>query len=339
LADAGSIGHEGCYQIIGVGRRPLRVNQLPAVPHEFDYIAWVRSRTSGHARLKVGLGDDAAVWSFPQPADCLVTVDMLMEGTDFTFPPATPRQAGRKSLAVNLSDIAAMAGIPTAAVVSVALPRRGGFDLGRELFEGIASLAAEFEVALIGGDTNTWDGPLVISITVLGETTGRGAVRRNGALPGDWIMATGTFGGSIQGKHLDFTPRVREAMALHQAAELHAMIDVSDGLAADLGHILEESRVGAVLDATAIPVSAAAAKPMDGKSPLDHALGDGEDFELLFTVSPEEGRRLISQPPCETPLAHIGDITRERDYVLKSAEGSLTPLAALGWKHGFEGPT
>lgn len=307
------------------------------MPNEFDYIAWVRSRTAGHPRLKVGIGDDAAVWSFPNPADCLVTVDMLMEGTDFTFPPATPRQVGRKSLAVNLSDIAAMAGIPTAAVVSVALPRRGGFELGRALFEGIASLAAEFDVILIGGDTNTWDGPLVISVTVFGETTGTGAVRRSGARPGDWVMATGSFGGSIHGRHLDFTPRVREAQALHRAVALHSMIDVSDGLAADLKHILEESRVGAVLEAAAIPISPAAAQTTDGKSPLEHALGDGEDFELLFTVSPEDGKRLLSRPPLAVPIAHIGEITQALDYLLKSPDGALRPLESLGWKHGFEG--
>lgn len=306
------------------------------VPNEFDYIAWVRARATGHPRLKVGIGDDAAVWHFPQPADCLVTVDMLMEGVDFTFPHATPHQVGRKSLAVNLSDIAAMAGIPTAAVVSVALPRRGGMELGCGLFEGIASMAAEFDVALIGGDTNTWDGPLVVSITVMGETTGAGPVRRSGAQPGDWIMATGSFGGSIQGRHLDFTPRVREAQSLHQAVRLHAMLDVSDGLAGDLQHILEESHVGAVLHAAAIPISDAAAAASDGKSPLDHALGDGEDFELLFTVSPADGRQLLNQPPCEVPMTHVGEITKDSNYCLMMPDGSQRPLSSLGWKHGFE---
>jgi thiamine-monophosphate kinase len=202
--------------------------------------------------------------------------------------------------------------------------------------EGIGECAARFQVALAGGDTNTWDGPLVISITCLGEPIPPGPVPRSGALPGDWILATGSFGGSIGGKHLDFTPRVDEALALHRTVRLHAMIDVSDGLAADLGHILEESRVGAVLDESAIPLSAAALATHDGKSPLDHALGDGEDFELVFTVSPADGAALLSAPPFATPLSRIGEIVSGAEYKLRTAGGDLVPLATAGWKHAFQ---
>ena len=309
---------------------------MTAGRHEFDYIAWMRRQVAGHARVALGIGDDAAVIRFPLPADCLVTVDMLMEGVDFTIPPATPMQVGRKALAVNLSDIAAMAGRPLACVASVALPRRGGFELGCGLFEGLRKLAAEFDVALAGGDTNTWDGPLVISVTVLGEAVGAGAVRRSGARPGDWIMSTGSFGGSITGKHLDFMPRIREALALHQAVELHAMIDTSDGLAADLWHILEESRVGAIVDEAAIPIAPAAAEIRDGRSPLEHALGDGEDFELLLAVSPEDGRQLLADPPCETPLACIGQIVAGADCRIRLRDGTFRPLPAAGCKHAFD---
>jgi thiamine-monophosphate kinase len=266
----------------------------------------------------------------------LVTVDMLMEGTDFLIPPATGEQIGRKSLAVNLSDIAAMAGKPVACVVSVALPKRGGRSLGRELYAGLRSLAEQFNVALAGGDTNTWDGPLVVSITVFGDPTGTGPVLRSGARPGDWIMATGSFGGSIAGKHFDFTPRVDEALALHRSASLHSMIDVSDGLAADLRHILEESKVGAVLDAKAIPISEAAIRMNDGKTPLEHALGDGEDFELLFTVSPEDGQRLLAAPPFSTPLTHLGEIVSGSECLLRRPTGSLEPLPRVGWTHRFD---
>src|SRR5439155_2535913 len=117
------------------------------------------------------------------------------------------------------------------------------------------------------------------------------------ARPGDWLMATGSFGGSILGKHLDFTPRVREALRLHEAAPLHAMIDVSDGLAADVFHLCEESGCGAVLRAEAIPVADAARAMNDGRSALDHALGDGEDFELVFAVAAEDGRKLAEMQP------------------------------------------
>jgi thiamine-monophosphate kinase len=309
---------------------------MPVIQHEFDYIGWIRAQAARHPRLSVGIGDDAAAVLFPPPGNCLVTVDMLMEGVDFLIPPASGKEVGRKSLAVNLSDIAAMAGRPTACVTSVALPRKGGVRLGQELFEGLSALADEFDVALAGGDTNTWDGPLVISITVLGEPTGSGPVLRSGARPGDWIMATGRFGGSLAGHHLDFTPRVHEAQTLHQAVALHSMIDVSDGLAADLLHILEESRVGALLEESAIPISAAAAVADDGRSPLDHALGDGEDFELLFTVSAEDGRRLLADPPCAVPLAHLGEIVpAESGCHFRRRDGHLEPLPSAGWKHGF----
>jgi thiamine-monophosphate kinase len=306
------------------------------LPNEFDLIAAVRARAARHPRLAVGIGDDAALVRFPDPAGCLVTVDMLMEGVDFTLATATGRQIGWKSLAVNLSDIAAMAGRPLACVVSVALPRLGGFELGRELLAGVQECAEKFSVALAGGDTNTWDGPLVVSITVLGEPTGTGPVLRSGAQAGDWIMTTGSFGGSIAGKHLDFSPRVAEALALHQAVALHAMIDTSDGLAADLWHILEESDVGAVLDEAAIPISPAAAAVHSAKAPLERALEDGEDFELLFTVSPADGQALLSQYPCAEPLSHIGEITASPGCFLRRPDGSLKPLPALGWKHGFQ---
>jgi thiamine-monophosphate kinase len=309
---------------------------MSAMLHEFDYIAWIRAQRARHPRLAVGIGDDAASVRFPPPGDCLVTVDMLMEGVDFLIPPSTGREVGRKALAVNLSDLAAMAARPVACVTSVALPRQGGISLGQELFKGLSALADEFGVAIAGGDTNSWDGPLVISITLLGEPTGPGPVLRSGAQPGDWIMATGAFGGSLAGHHLNFTPRVREALALHQAAALHAMIDVSDGLAADLTHLLEESRVGAIVEETAIPISAAATAASDGRSPLEHALGDGEDFELLFTVSAEEGRRLLADPPCAVPLTHLGEIVpAETGCQIRRHHGTLEPLPPTGWKHGF----
>jgi thiamine-monophosphate kinase len=305
--------------------------------HEFDFLASIRKKLPPHPRLAVGIGDDAALVSFSDRSGCLITTDMLMEGVDFTIPPATPRQVGWKSLAVSLSDVAAMAGYPVACVVSVALPRRGGLELGLELMDGVTECAGRFGVALAGGDTNSWNGPLVINITVLGEPGLKGPVLRSGAVPGDWIMATGSFGGSIAGKHLDFTPRIAEAQALHQATSLHAMIDVSDGLAADLWHILDESHVGAVLDANAIPLSPQAAACRDERSPLQHALADGEDFELLFTVAPADGQALLDTRPFATALSQIGLITTGRDCCLKSADGNLTPLAALGWKHGFDG--
>ena len=287
---------------------------------EFSFISWLRARTPAGARVIVGPGDDAAVLA-PGQHPQLVTVDMLMDGTDFHLKEVGGRAAGRKAMAVNLSDIAAMAGIPIAAVVSVALPKENGRVLAEELYLGLREVADAFGVAIVGGDTNSWDGPLAISVTVLGEATARGPVLRSGAKPGDWLLVTGPLGGSIRGKHLTFTPRVKEALLLHEHANLHAMIDISDGLAADLNHILEESRCGAVLVAESVPRSPDAT--------LQQALGDGEDFELIVAVSPPDGERLLREQPVR--LFRVGECV-EAGLWLEEA-GTRRPLEPSGWVH------
>jgi thiamine-monophosphate kinase len=238
-------------------------------------------------------------------------------------------------MAVNLSDIAAMAGRPVAAVVSVGLPRTGGRALDEELYRGLREVADAFDTAIVGGDTNCWEGGLVISVTVLGEASERGPVTRAGARPGDWLLVTGPLGGSIRGKHLDFTPRVREALRLHAAADLHAMIDVSDGLAADVAHICQESRCGAVLRASSIPISEDARRMGDDLSPLAHALGDGEDFELVCAVAPDDGRRLLqTQPVPGVTLSHIGECVAEGLWL--EEDGQRRPLEPRGYVHRLE---
>jgi len=302
---------------------------------EFALIEWMRSRVRPHPRLTLGIGDDTASIRFPEPTDCLLTVDMLMEGVHFTFPPHSPYQVGRKALAVNLSDIAAMAGRPLAVVSSIVCPSDRNSQLAQELHTGLQELADEFNVAVAGGDTNTWQGPLVISVTLLGETTQGAAVYRSGARVGDWIMTTGSFGGSLSGKHTEFQPRINEAVELHKTVSLHAMLDVSDGLAADLHHLLDESDVGAVLSADAIPISDIASNLTDGRTPLEHALGDGEDFELLFCVSSQDGQKLLAEPPFDVPLSHIGEIVPSGTREIVDAIGNRQPLPRAGWKHLF----
>ncbi len=302
---------------------------------EFELIDWIRQRVPAHVQVPLGIGDDAALLKFSRNGEALVTVDMLLEGVHFTLDTATPFQIGWKALGVNLSDIAAMGGRAVAAVVSIALPRGRAWELAQEIQAGIDALAEQFHVCIAGGDTNTWDGPLVISITVMGEPLGNGPVQRGGALPGDWIVVTGNLGGSIAGKHLNFIPRLDEARLLQELTTLHAMIDISDGLAADLHHILDASRVGARIHAERIPISSAAETVTDGKSPLDHALGDGEDFELLFTLAPEDAQALLVNPACTTHLTHIGEIVPEPGCELVQADGTSIPLLATGWRHGF----
>jgi thiamine-monophosphate kinase len=307
----------------------------PEPGSEFAFIDWLRRRTPAADRVLVGPGDDTAVLRWPAAADCLVTTDMLLEGSCFLLAEAGPRRVGRKAMAVNLSDVAAMAGRPLAAVVSVGLPRRGGRALAEELYLGLREAADAFDTAVIGGDTNSWDGPLVINVALLGEATARGPVRRGGARVGDWLLVTGPLGGSILGKHLDFTPRVREALQLHEAAPLHAMIDVSDGLAADVWHLCEESHCGAVLRAEAIPLTPQASQIADGRSPLEHGLGDGEDFELVFAADPADARRLLAtQPVAGITLAHIGECVSEGLWL--EEQGQRRPLAPEGYVHALE---
>lgn len=300
---------------------------------EFSFISWLRGKTPPCPRVLVGPGDDCAVLA-PSTLPLLVTTDMLMDGTDFVIADVGPRWAGRKAMAVNLSDIAAMAGSPTAAVVGVALPR--GVDdprgFAEELFLGLRDVADPFSAAIVGGDTNSWNGPLVISVTVLGEPTQSGPVLRSGARSGDWIFVTGPLGGSILGHHLNFTPRVKEALALGEAVDLHAMCDISDGLSADLNHILEESRCGAVLFAEAIPIADAARElsRTSNRTPLQHALGDGEDFELVFTVSPPDGEKLLAVPPC-AGLVKIGECVDSGLWLQEGIERKQ--LEPKGWVH------
>ena len=218
-----------------------------------------------------------------------------------------------RRLAVNLSDIAAMAGVPRAAVVAVALPRADAVAVAQGLYIGMRELAERFGVDLVGGDTNAWDGPLVISVTVLGEPTARGAVRRAGAKPGDAILVTGPLGGSLfAGRHLRPEPRIAEALAVHQIVPIHALIDISDGLSSDLGHILTESGgMGAILDESAIPVhpDAHEMSHSDGTPAVDHALNDGEDFELCMVVSADDAARLLADPPAPAKLYRVGTVT------------------------------
>jgi len=201
----------------------------------------------------------------------------------------------------------------------------------------MASLANEFGVVLAGGDTNAWDGPLVVSVTLIGEATARGAVRRSGARPGDAILVTGPLGGSLfRGRHLRPSPRVAEALAMAGAATIHAMIDLSDGLASDLGHILAGSgHLGALLEEAAIPIHPDAQRlaARDGHPPLDHALNDGEDFELCLTLDPVEADRLLAAPPPGVVLHRVGTVHDRPGLRLRAANGSIAPLAPRGFDH------
>jgi thiamine-monophosphate kinase len=306
---------------------------------EQQFIAWLRERLPPHPLLRLGPGDDAAVLRMAGINECVITVDLLTDQVDFILAEVDPRRVGRKALAVNLSDLAAMAARPLAAVIAVALPRKGGGELAVQLYEGILPLAEEYDLAIAGGDTNSWDGPLVIAATLLGAVTARGPLRRKGARAGDRIVVSGAFGGSILGRHFDFPPRVREALLLNERYELHAGMDVSDGLAIDLGRLVRESGVGAIVETDRVPIyddaRRLAAQRNDGRTPLEHALGDGEDFELLLAVPPDEARRMLAQQPLGVPLTDIGEITAEPGLWQRAAGEPVRLLTPSGWEHSF----
>ena len=316
---------------------------------EFDYIAWLRQRTPSASRVLVGPGDDCAVIAASPHDEWLVTTDMLLEGSHFVLADAGARRVGRKAMAVNLSDIAAMGGKPIAAFVSIGLPRgnapltphpsstRGeASGVAEDLYLGMRDVADRFETAIAGGDTNTWAGGLVVSVTLIGEPGPQGPILRRGAKPGDWLFVTGPLGGSILGKHLEFTPRVKEALLLQEHVKIHAMIDISDGLSADVNHICAESHCGVALFAKSIPISDAARSLGDGKTPLEHALGDGEDFELAFAVDPVDGERLLrTQPIADITLSHVGVFVPEFGLFLEE-NGTRRRREPSGFVHSFD---
>jgi thiamine-monophosphate kinase len=310
---------------------------------ESEFLAWLRSRLPSHPQLKLGPGDDAALLRLAG-SDCLVTVDVLSDGVDFELERIDPRRAGRKCLAVNLSDIAAMAARPVAAVIGLVLPRRGALDLAIGLYEGLLPLAEKYGVAIAGGDLNTWDHPLAVSVTVIGEPTPRGPLCRGGAQVGDQILVTGALGGSMLGHHLDFEPRICEALLLHERYALHAGMDVSDSLALDLSRLAAESGVGAALRLADVPIAPAAEEwtrqLADGSTPMDHALGDGEDFELLITAPPDEARRILADQPLRAPhgvsIAAVGQIVAEPGLWQLDEQGGQRPLPPRGFMHRQE---
>lgn len=307
-------------------------------PGEFDLIRWIRGRIGDAPNVPVGPGDDCAALRLPAGELLLVTTDMVIAGVHFRPEEATPFQVGHKAMARGLSDIAAMAGEALAVVVAMAAPRRMTSAYFQELFRGMTAVAERFNVRIIGGDISSGDLPLTITVTAMGARPEGAMPLRSGARVGDMLMVTGDLGGSLRRKHLEFLPRLDEARWLRGHAELRAMIDISDGLAADAGHIAEESRVALELWEEAIPISADAADAAaaSGRTPLEHALHDGEDYELLFTVGARDAERLMRAPDAPVRLSCIGEVVAGTGLFLRRRGAERRPLDPTGWVHRFE---
>jgi len=301
---------------------------------ESDFIEWIRlqSRFDGGAVL-VGPGDDCAIVR-AGGRRMLITTDQLLDAVHFIYSRHGPRRSGRKAMARNLSDLAAMAAQPVAAVAAVALPMGLAREEAEAIYRGLREAGDEFGCPLVGGDISAWKGPLAITVTIVGRPAGIEPVLRSGARIGDAICITGSLGGAWRSeRHLTFVPRIREARTLAERYSLHSMIDVSDGLARDLEHICRCSGVGAEIHAQAVPIhpdARAAGREID---PLQSALGDGEDYELLLTLNAEDADRLAADQPLEVPVTRIGRIVEGEYVTLIHSDGRRERLRPTGWEH------
>ncbi|MEM1108394.1 MAG: thiamine-phosphate kinase [Planctomycetota bacterium] len=285
-------------------------------------------------------GDDMGAIAFGGNK-LLVAVDQVADGVHFDLTNTPIEKIGRKAVTRNLSDIAAMAVKPTAAVAAACLPRDFGEANANALFDAMRATAQDFNCPLIGGDIAMWDGRLLLSVTVFAEPwqDDRGQpippVERRGAQPGDGIYVTGQLGHSFPtGHHLDFTPRIELArrLAMASVSRPSAMIDLSDGIAQDLPRLVEHAE----LDARRLPL-----RPCDissDREPWQHALGDGEDYELLFTAPPEADipDTIADHTDTPTTITSIGTVTDTGEITVIIPDGSRVPLdqtQAEGWEH------
>jgi thiamine-monophosphate kinase len=300
---------------------------------EHGFIAWAKQRAMRLPKIKLGIGDDCALIA-SDGSDWVVTTDSLCEGTHFILDQCGPQAVGRKLVGVNLSDLASMAAVPVAVFLSLCLPRKSADLLGSEIYEGVCEACEKYNVAMGGGDTNVWDGPLVVHLTAIGTARPAGSWLRSGARPGDKIVLSGRLGGSLLGKHLDFEPRLKLAQALYPLGIVQAATDISDGLGIDLLNLTAASRCGAEVELDRIPISDAALErsKSSGHTALEHAIGDGEDFELLMAVDPAR----IDQLPSEidgVPLTVIGTFV-SRTGLWSRSKGRIEQLQPRGYVHG-----
>jgi thiamine-monophosphate kinase len=354
---------------------------------EFDFIERLRrqelarftknrhsSLVTHHSTLVQGIGDDAAVFRQRAGFDTVITADLLVEGVDFRLGAGwmRPRDLGHKALAVSLSDVAAMGARPRFCLMSVGVPRarwRGGF--ADEFYRGVRALAERHGVRVIGGDTSSTPGAVVVDSIVLGEVRRGRALTRGGARPGDQIFVTGALGGAAAGlKILERTrvenrrpgsrrgvrassvegtrtraerglvrrqtgpvPRVEWGALLGERGLATALIDLSDGLSSDLAHVCRESGVGARVEASLLPVDPLLkASGVEEDEALRLALSGGEDFELLFTVGPRKASRLPREV-AGVPVTRVGEVTGERGKVRLVRDGRARLLRPGGFEH------
>jgi len=325
---------------------------------EFGFIDSIKGQCDIPVQgLIKGIGDDCAVLNSAPGRSLLLTADMLVEDIHFVIGTIPFYQLGRKAIAVNLSDIASMGGRPIAALISIAVPADTDLGAIQELYRGMSDICKYHHVAIGGGDTVASPDKLVISVSILGEANEQEVLYRSGAKSGDRIYLTGPVGDSLAGlkiltneiippestegyfidAHNNPAPLIEIGKSIAASGAATAMIDVSDGLLSDLGHICEESGVGALLFSEKIPVSQELELLADhtGLNPVEFALSGGEDYQLLFTGS--AGHELdienLFKEQGFLPPYQIGEIRQEPGIRMVEADGSTVELQAKGFDH------
>ncbi len=291
-----------------------------------EYILKEFSKNTKDRRLVKGIGDDCAVISHRGSKHLLLTTDMIIEGTHFTKR-ASPFSIGWKSMAVNISDIAAMGGLPKYALISLGIPGTKNLSFIKSFTKGVKALASKFGIRIVGGDINASD-KIVVNVALIGEVEKKNMVTRSGAAEGDLVFMTGTLGEGAR-KHLSFMPRLPEARKLATGFRINSMIDMSDGLAMDLNRLAKASSVGARIYKGLIPL---------GKDPIsiDKAISSGEDFELLFTADISESKKIITRmgKKEDLPVTLIGEIVDKKNGVkLINEDGSEEAIRNKGFRH------
>ena len=303
---------------------------------ERKLIEQIRTLTSAHppAWLKCGIGDDAAVVELTSGSNLVLTVDMVVEGTHFAEG-TQPQQIGYKAVARALSDLAAAAARPLCLLAAVNFGRRRERDFCSRLCAALVEAGQRFSAPLVGGDIASGESNLTVTVTAIGTPGPAGAIGRGGALPGDAVCVTGGFGGSMLGKHLNFSPRILEALELVKQARIHALIDVSDGLSTDLLHIAEASGRGLVIELEKIPLTddSRTLAERTGRNAVWHALNDGEDYELAFCTTQADAETVAREGVLGVPVTAIGNVTAEKDSYTISFDGKRETLVGGGWEH------
>ncbi len=338
---------------------------------EFGLISRIAAGVSGHENIITGIGDDAAVTAITAGMQLLTSTDMLVEDVHFRRSWHDPYRLGRKSLAVSISDIAAMGGIPCWALLSLAIPPELPLEFVDDFMRGFLAMASENQVFLIGGDTCSSRSGLTVSVTIMGEQYPGMIVRRSGALPDDDIWVTGTLGDAALGleivedadsapltgnrlpkrrssngigddpqflinRLLDPTPRVSAALALAESAVSTAMIDVSDGILADYGHLAEQSGVGGCIQLDDLPLSASFRRHTAHLPviPYHLALSGGEDYELCFTAHRSKREKIIDYVKNSGIAAtRIGIVTSSPEVTVVNRDGSRYTAQIEGFNH------